>query len=690
MGDRADHRGWVQRWGPVLVLGLLAVLPSAAIVAQEIEVGRTPSNIRLSLQLDPYELHAETAQDILLQLRTLAPQVGWVWYPYRWSWRYDSERVRLASGAGSTNCRPVNFRVDLDFTPAYPEWVRPTGASDDLIAAWEAFADQITRSWEARRANAVARARQATDAVRSVEERCEALNERMQFIVRTAFDREPPDWLNGSDPAPRLAWPPEGFRHLLAVSSAAPPTPAPPLAGDPDIPVDGAPASAPGTSIVPSPQPWARPTSDLAQAVGLDLRGVGPADGSRGFIVGITYAGDVQFVNGFAEPSAEVPEPMTAEHTFAFRSFTEVLVATLAAALDEGGALDLRAPIAAVLPGLDARLGSATLDQLLSHRAGLDNAPPRDSAAWPDVLDALTDRALFTDPGVLYSHSRYSFGMAVRAIEAATGKAVEQGIQELLLDPLGMENTAFGPRSAPDALEGLPTTYTTAQDLTDFWVSWWRGDIPGSGFEVSQGAPEGGPAGGFQTFHRRMWVDRLGSATRLTLLCSAHGVTSGVLVFPESEAMIVFGSVGGMPLHTLTFLLSLFGEAFGVSNDIYGPGSLDGGGAVGQTPSRCAPKTLTAPRRPADFGAREPAGSWVGRYVNGNWVFALEERDGWLVSPRGPGNAPYDIQRFEGDTYFASFEIPPRVGFPLKLVTDDLGRRYVVLGDRAYLHEEDR
>jgi CubicO group peptidase (beta-lactamase class C family) len=310
--------------------------------------------------------------------------------------------------------------------------------------------------------------------------------------------------------------------------------------------------------------------------------------------------------------------------------------------------------------------------------------------AWPEVLGRLNDRALFADPGVIYSYSRYSYGLAARVIESATGRPFEDDVRERLLAPLALQNTTFGPRDTPDALEGLPTAHTTVQDLMTFWSAWWDGAIPGSSIEALQAAPRGGPAGSYAAYQRGVWVDRAGGRTRLTLMCGAPGVTGGFQVFPESGSMVAFGSIGSLPLHTVTFVLSRFGEAFGSGDQVFGPGTLSGGIQVDQAPGRCAQEWVTQSRRPDDFGPMAEARDWAGRYLNGEWFFALEERDGLLVSPRGSGLAPFDVHHFEGTTYFASFEIPPRVGFPLELVVDDRGRRYVVVGERAYLHEDDR
>jgi hypothetical protein len=227
------------RYGAVVLLCALTAFfarPGPA-GGQVLQAGRGPTGVEVSLEHDRYRLRGETAQELLVQLRVLAPDVGWVWFPYRYTWRYDVERVMLRSGIASANCIPQDFRVDLDFTAVYPEWVRPSDASEELVAAWQAFEGQVVRSWEASRAAAVARFRSAQEAIRRTEELCETLDERIEFLVRGAFDSEPPQRLVDGGPPPGMRWPPEGFDHLLMVQAGAPPPPrqAPPSASFPPV-----------------------------------------------------------------------------------------------------------------------------------------------------------------------------------------------------------------------------------------------------------------------------------------------------------------------------------------------------------------------------------------------------------------------------------------------------------------------
>jgi CubicO group peptidase (beta-lactamase class C family) len=373
-------------------------------------------------------------------------------------------------------------------------------------------------------------------------------------------------------------------------------------------------------------------------------------------------------------------------------AFSQVLVSTLAAALDAAGLMDLDAPISAYLEGLPPRLGAVTAGQLLDHRAGLDNAPPTDSTlSWDQVLDRLNDRALVTDPGVIPSYSAYSFGLATRVLESVTHTTLEDALEQTLFTPLGMENTAFGERDAEGVVDGLPITSTSAADLMRFWIAWLDGSISGTGVDLLPSAPAQTLALDGRAFHGGLWLDRPAGVPRLSLTCETDSTDALVQLFPLSGTILLVIGVDGWPRHASTYLLDAVGSALRMGNEVFGPVRLAGVAGFGSRPRPCDGIGTSRAYRPVDFGPRAESADWAGRYVNGDWFFALDESEGLLTSPR-PGSRPWEIHHFEGDRYFAS--VPPDertgVGFPFRLFAGSDGRRYLMLGDRAYVHEGDR
>lgn len=715
-------RGHRRRGRPSLGWAWLATLCSlwAAPLAglQEFEPGRRPADVEVSIARQPYELHGGSGEEILAELEALAPVEGVVWFALEYTWDYELERVGSAiAGVPSTECRLTDFSMRFDFSTVYPEWVRPDDASPELIAAWDAFGDLVTRSWEARRDEDFARAREVFADVRDREDTCDGFGERLRTVITERMDgRARSPGLGSRAPVPGVTWPPPGHEAVMA---PPPPRPAPSaerssarrtteVRSGPDVveralgpsrtrsgstvssPL-GAPRVEAATARAAEPSPRMPPLPDLLAAIRADLDGVGLEEPPVGFAVGLAHEGEAQLLDAFGTTTSDAADSMTVERAFPFPAFTEVLVSTLAAALGEVGILDLDAPISRILPDLAPRLGSATLRQLISHRAGLDNAPPRDTtAAWDTVLDRLSDRALVTDPGTLYSYSRYSYGLAVRVIETRLGMSIEEAVRQSILSPLGLDGTSFGAREADDAVDELPIAYTTVPDLMVFWLSWMDGQIAGSGPDVLASAPTDGPAGAGHSFYRGFWVDRFGEVDRIALLCGASGGTAGFEVLPGSRTVLALGGSGGLPLYTTVFLLGRVGDALGVGNAIYGPRPLDGGASPNRSRRRCEPRSVTWSNLVTDFGSPAAAQDWAGRYLNGELRFVLDDVGGTLVALRG-SEEPYTIFPFDGDTFFAIVDDARRpFGFPVQLLRDERGRRYVRVGDRTYVHEADR
>ena len=89
--------------------------------------------------------------------------------------------------------------------------------------------------------------------------------------------------------------------------------------------------------------------------------------------MGLYHGGRIQFLEAWGNPDLEAVEPLSTDALFAFPAFTEVLVAAAARALSAARVLDVRTPLARYIPELPQGLGRVTLDQLLSHTAGLDD-----------------------------------------------------------------------------------------------------------------------------------------------------------------------------------------------------------------------------------------------------------------------------------------------------------------------------
>jgi CubicO group peptidase (beta-lactamase class C family) len=422
-------------------------------------------------------------------------------------------------------------------------------------------------------------------------------------------------------------------------------------------------------------------------------------------VVSLSHGGELQFREGFGTAAPGATEPLQPDAQFEFPAVTEVLVGAVAGTLASRGLLDLDAPISAQLPDLSARVGAVTLRQLLTHSAGLDNATVAPDADWSVELDRLNQRALFTEPGAIFSYSRYSYPLVARVVEVVTNMGIAESMRTTLLDPIGIGPDALDLAAAAD---GLPVTRATVEGLARFWTAWLAGEVQGVGPGMLSAASGGAPLLAGRRFESGFWVDPIGPAPRISLMCGASqtGYAGGFQVYPETGTIMVFwsrydlevpegrvasASPDRWPGATARFTLGRVAAALGLGDEVYLPAFLSGGGRLDEPADRCA-EIEVSEQRVEDFGPRAPAADWAGDYLNGDRHFQLDEEDGLLINPLNPGRAPFRVHHYRDDVYFTDMERPggPLTGFAFRLVRDEAGRRYVILGDRAHLRLEDR
>lgn len=172
-------------------------------------------------------------------------------------------------------------------------------------------------------------------------------------------------------------------------------------------------------------------------------------------VAAVTWRGSVVAVRATGQPRMDGARtgPGT---VYRIASMSKSFLAATALSLRDEGILDLDRPAAELLPGLDAaRYGigvadgvafDATLDELLCNRSGISEDNPwgdehlAESREWMAGQLAAGLR-LSTFPGTTYQYSNLGVSQIGRAIEAVTGRPVDEAIRERILDPLGLSST---------------------------------------------------------------------------------------------------------------------------------------------------------------------------------------------------------------------------------------------------------
>lgn len=669
-GRGAPPAGPAAVWIAVAAL-TIAVVP-LAVEGQELTPISTPRGVELRVIDLSYGVQGSDAATLLGQIR----DGGVVSFPYEYRWRYRTRRLASVAGRRTQHCAVEDITIELTVRATYPRWEnRPEDASPELLEAWRGFERQLEGFWRERQDEMVEFAREARREVLRLEEGCPILGQITNDLVQRIHDRVRRRERERAEAGERttLRFPPEGFADLVVAEDEA--------AEDP-----GGGEGPRGRRPPPLPPADRTVKAPSGGTVGIErvlVADVGPG-GMLGAVAGLRLAGELDYLGAAGVADLEGRDSLTADAPFRFPAFTEVLVATVAAALEGEGVLDASAPIVGYLPELTPGLGSVAVRDLLAHRSGIDDARPLDTA-WVRVLDDLDDRAIFTEPDVIGSYSRYDYPLAVRVLEAATGSSMQELADRFVLDPLGMTGTRLEPSSW-----GIPGTRTTARDLLTFGSALADETVSVAGPSSIEGV-RSRVSGSSGSYFGGLWWDAPVDVVRLSMMCeAAPGADAvGFQVYPEQDVAVILwararSSARVWPATVARIVLDDLGTKLGLGPEIYEPRALKGAADL-QTDPRICDRPDWNPRRVSSVGAPVRGADWAGRYTNGDRLVTLEERDGTLSLT---DDTPLQVARHEGDVHFAT--MGGIALYPLRLTTDASGRRYVVLHGRAYIHDDDR
>jgi len=199
--------------------------------------------------------------------------------------------------------------------------------------------------------------------------------------------------------------------------------------------------------------------------------------GVSAILATVNAQGEVRTVASDATSSTA---PITDSTDFPLGSVSKGIVGATVAALAADGQLSLSEPIVSYLPELDAPhgVGSANLNQLLSHSAGLGDPPlcePGNNQV-ADIVRRYGNQPLGAPPGVAYSYSTLGYVLAVAVIERVTRQSFAAVSTERVLAPAGVPRPRFGPDSlvgdVPSRHCGAVWSSMVVLDIREFarWV----------------------------------------------------------------------------------------------------------------------------------------------------------------------------------------------------------------------------
>lgn len=164
-------------------------------------------------------------------------------------------------------------------------------------------------------------------------------------------------------------------------------------------------------------------------------------------------SGDESYTAGFGVTSLDNPLTVTSDTLFQIGSITKTITALATMRLVEAGRLELDAPLRTYLPGLrmaDERVAErVTLRHIFTHTGGwlgdyFDDLGPGDDAL-EKMIERMSALPQETPIGEIWSYNNAGFYLAGRILELSTGKPYETAVKELVLDPIGMQDSFFFP-----------------------------------------------------------------------------------------------------------------------------------------------------------------------------------------------------------------------------------------------------
>lgn len=192
--------------------------------------------------------------------------------------------------------------------------------------------------------------------------------------------------------------------------------------------------------------------------------------GLPAFSIALVDDGETVWAEGFGYEDADSTRPASASTVYRVGSVSKLFTDIAVMQLVELDSLDIDAPVSDVLENWrpNNQFGRAiTLRQLMSHRAGLIREPPvghyfdDSEPTLARTVESLNGIPLVYSPTERIKYSNAGIAVVGYAVETVRGRPFEETVSETVLEPLGMDRSAFRPEShfAADVPDAFMWTY---------------------------------------------------------------------------------------------------------------------------------------------------------------------------------------------------------------------------------------
>jgi len=149
---------------------------------------------------------------------------------------------------------------------------------------------------------------------------------------------------------------------------------------------------------------------------------------------------------GFGLTNVDNPQPVTPDTVFPIASISKTVAGTAIMRLSDQGRVDLEAPVREYLPGFRVGDPEATREvrvwHLLTHTPGWEgqlSTPDRGPETLASFVETLRELPQLARPGEVWSYNNAGWGVAGRVIEVVTGATIDEAVDDLVFDPLGLD-----------------------------------------------------------------------------------------------------------------------------------------------------------------------------------------------------------------------------------------------------------
>jgi CubicO group peptidase (beta-lactamase class C family) len=171
-----------------------------------------------------------------------------------------------------------------------------------------------------------------------------------------------------------------------------------------------------------------------------------------GAAIAIVQDGRLVYAHGLGTSNIETGAPVTPETLFRLGSTTKMLTAAAVASFAAEGKLSFEDPVGKYIQGLDPAIAALTVNQILSHTAGLKDTAVmngrHDDAALGEEIRAWRPDWLFTRPGAIFSYANPGYWLAGDVAESVARKPYADVMEERVFAPVGMASSTLRPTMA--------------------------------------------------------------------------------------------------------------------------------------------------------------------------------------------------------------------------------------------------